>query len=57
MGSPLEDVGAQAERDDNPRLGGVRFWAVSLWTWLLLGVAALALTVRRISLPAHREAS
>jgi hypothetical protein len=56
-GSPLEDVGGQGERDDNPRLGGVRFWAVSLWAWLFLGVAALVLTVRRISLPAGREAS
>ena len=57
MGSPLEDFGVQAERDDNPRLGGVRFWAVSLWAWLFLGVAAMVLTVRRISLPAAREAS
>lgn len=57
MGSPLEDFGPQVERDDNPRLGGVRFWAVSLWAWLFLGVAAVAVTVRRISLPAAREAS
>lgn len=57
MRSPLEDFGVRAERDDNPRLGGVRFWVVSLWAWLILGVGALVVTVRRISLPAGREAS
>jgi ABC-2 type transport system permease protein len=37
------------------RLGGVRFWVLSLWTWFVLAVAAVAVTVRRISLPATRE--
>ncbi len=41
--------------DDRARLGGVRFWVVALWTWLALAVAAVVLTVRRISLPATRE--
>jgi ABC-type transport system involved in multi-copper enzyme maturation permease subunit len=43
------------ELDDRVRLGGVRFWVVSLLSWLVLAVAAVALTVRRISLPASRE--
>lgn len=38
------------------KLAGVRFWVVSLWSWLVLAVAAVVLTVRRISLPANREA-
>jgi ABC-type transport system involved in multi-copper enzyme maturation permease subunit len=42
--------------DDRVKLGGVRFWVVSLWSWLVLAVAAVILTVRRISLPANREA-
>jgi ABC-type transport system involved in multi-copper enzyme maturation permease subunit len=47
--------GAQGPPDDRPRLGGVRFWVVSLWTWLVLAAAAVLLTVRRISLPTNRE--
>ena len=43
--------------DDTARLGGVRFWIVSLATWLLLAVAAVFLTVRLISLPANRESA
>jgi ABC-2 type transport system permease protein len=43
------------EVDDQVKLGGVRFWVVSLWSWLVLAVAAVMLTVRRISLPANRE--
>jgi ABC-2 type transport system permease protein len=46
-----------AEFDDTARLGGVRFWAVSLWSWLALALAAVLVSVRRISLPASREAS
>jgi ABC-type transport system involved in multi-copper enzyme maturation permease subunit len=46
----------EADFDDRVKLGGVRFWVVSLWSWLVLGVAAVILTVRRISLPANREA-
>ena len=42
--------------DDRVKLGGVPFWVVSLWLWLVLAVAAVFLTVRRISLPASREA-
>ena len=41
---------------DRPRLAGAPFWVVSLLAWSLLGAAALALAVRRISLPAAREA-
>ena len=41
--------------DTGVKLGGVRFWVVSLWSWLVLAVAALVLTVRRIRLPANRE--
>lgn len=44
-----------AEVDDRVELAGVRFWAVSLWAWLILAVASVVLTVRRISLPANRE--
>ena len=43
--------------DDTARLGGVRFWAVSLWSWFALALAAVVVSVRRISLPASREAS
>lgn len=43
--------------DGVARLGGVRFWIVSLAAWLLLAVAAVLLTVRLISLPANRETS
>lgn len=46
------DVG---EFDDRARLGGVRFWVVSLWSWFVLAILAVGLTVRRISLPANRE--
>jgi ABC-type transport system involved in multi-copper enzyme maturation permease subunit len=45
----------QPELDDQVKLGGVPFWLVSLWSWLALAVAAVILTVRRISLPANRE--
>jgi ABC-type transport system involved in multi-copper enzyme maturation permease subunit len=48
---PIEPVDADAQVE----LGGVRFWVVSLWSWLVLAIAAVALTVRRISLPANRE--
>ena len=41
--------------DTRVKLGGVQFWVVSLWSWLVLAVAALVLTVRRIRLPASRE--
>lgn len=44
-----------AEVDGRVELAGVRFWAVSLWAWLILAVASVILTVRRISLPANRE--
>ncbi len=47
--------GVQAPPERTARLGGVRFWVVSLWTWLVLAVAAVVLTVRRISLPAAKE--
>ena len=43
--------------DDSARLGGVRFWIVSLWTWFVLAAAALLLTVRLIRLPANREST
>lgn len=48
---PIEAI----EVDERVRLGGVQFWVVSLWSWLVLAVAAVMLTVRRISLPANRE--
>ena len=48
---PIEPVDVDARVE----LGGVRFWVVSLWSWLVLAIAAVALTVRRISLPANRE--
>jgi ABC-type transport system involved in multi-copper enzyme maturation permease subunit len=47
--------GVQAPSDGAARLGGIRFWVVSLSTWLVLAAIALALSVRRISLPAKRE--
>jgi ABC-type transport system involved in multi-copper enzyme maturation permease subunit len=50
---PIEPI----EVDERVTLGGVRFWLVSLWSWLALAVAAVVLTVRRISLPARRESS
>jgi ABC-type transport system involved in multi-copper enzyme maturation permease subunit len=43
--------------DGRARLAGVRFWVVSLWAWLMLAGIAVVLTIRRISLPANREAS
>ena len=43
------------EVDERVELGGVQFWVVSVWSWLVLAIAAVALTVRRISLPANRE--
>ena len=45
----------EPDLDDQVKLGGIRFWIVSLWSWLVLVVAAVVLTVRRISLPANRE--
>ena len=48
---PIEAI----DPDAAVELGGVRFWVVSLWLWLFLAIAAVALTVRRISLPANRE--
>lgn len=48
---PIEPI----DVDERVRLGGVPFWVVSLWSWLVLAVAAVVLTVRRISLPASRE--
>jgi len=54
---PMPGGGFQAEPDDDARLGGVHFWFVSLGGWFLLAVAAVVLTVRRISLPSAREAS
>ncbi len=40
---------------DTPHLGGVRFWVVALWAWLILAAAAVLVAVRRISLPASKE--
>ena len=48
---------APGDADGRVRLGGVRFWVLSLWTWFVLAVIAVGLTVRRISLPANRESS
>ena len=48
---PIEAI----DVDERVKLGGVPFWVVSLWSWLVLAVAAVVLTVRRISLPANRE--
>jgi len=45
----------QADANAPVKLGGVRFWVVSLCLWLVLAIAAVALSVRRISLPANRE--
>lgn len=50
--APLVPGGAG---DDAPRLAGVRFWVVSLAAWLVLAAAALAVTIRRITLPRARE--
>lgn len=41
--------------DGRIRLAGIRFWVVSLCVWLAMAGLAIALTVRRISLPANRE--
>jgi ABC-2 type transport system permease protein len=41
--------------DRRTRLAGVPFWLVSLGAWVVLAMAAFALAVRRISLPAQRE--
>lgn len=43
------------EVDDQVRLGGVRFWMVSLVAWAVLAAAAVTATVRRLSLPAASE--
>ena len=48
---PIEPI----DVDERVKLGGIQFWVVSLWSWLVLAVAAVVLTVRRISLPANRE--
>lgn len=48
---PVEPIDANAP----VKLGGMRFWIVSLGSWLVLAIAAVALSVRRISLPANRE--
>ena len=48
---PIEAI----DVDARVKLGGVQFWVVSLWSWLVLAIAAVVLTVRRISLPANRE--
>jgi hypothetical protein len=45
-----------APASSRAELGGAPFWLVSLLAWLLLGSVAVALAVRRISLPAKREA-
>lgn len=47
--------GPGGDADSRVRIGGIRFWVLSLWTWFLLAGAAVILTVRRISLPANRE--
>ncbi|HEX2118319.1 MAG TPA: ABC transporter permease subunit [Acidimicrobiales bacterium] len=47
----------QGPGEEVPRLGGVRFWVMSLWSWLLLAVVAAVLTVRRIRLTKARETS
>ena len=39
------------------RVGGVRFWVLSLWVWFLVALVAVVATVRRISLPKSRESS
>lgn len=43
--------------DDVPRLGGVRFWVVSLSAWAVLAAIAVVIAVRRISLPKAREST
>ncbi len=50
-------VGTASNRPPAPRtdLAGVPFWLVSLMSWSVLGLGALVLAVRRISLPAMRE--
>jgi hypothetical protein len=40
---------------ERAQLAGFPFWLVSLLAWGLLGAGAVALAVRRISLPAERE--
>ena len=56
--APLDIFPAdQGPGEEIPRLGGVRFWVMSLWSWLLLAVVAVVLTVRRISLPKAWETS
>ncbi|MGI8809312.1 MAG: ABC transporter permease [Acidimicrobiales bacterium] len=47
----------QVDPDRDPRLGGVRFWVMSLSVWLVVAAIGGLLTVRRISLPAARESS
>ena len=44
-----------AVAENVPRLGGVRFWVVSLTAWLVLAGLAVVMAVRRISLPRARE--
>lgn len=45
------------EFDDTVRLGGMRFFFVSLVLWFLLAWVATVVSVRRIILPASRESS
>ena len=47
--------GGGVPEPERAKLGGVPFWLVSLVAWGLLGAGAVALAVRRISLPAQRE--
>jgi ABC-2 type transport system permease protein len=53
-GPGVADINVAAAEDD-PRLAGVRFWVVSLSTWLVLAGLAVVLAVQRISLPRERE--
>jgi ABC-type transport system involved in multi-copper enzyme maturation permease subunit len=55
QGGPVGDLNV-AVADDVPRLGGMRFWVVSLAVWIVLAGVAVVLAVRRISLPREREA-
>ncbi len=52
---PAVGVGGQPSQV-RTRLAGIPFWLVSLLGWSVLGAGALAVSVRRLSLPAAREA-
>jgi ABC-type transport system involved in multi-copper enzyme maturation permease subunit len=39
------------------RVGGVRFWVMSLWVWFVVALVGVAATIRRISLPKSREST